>query len=228
MSPSPPATSTVPPPSTSRDARGAGGSHVYQQGTDKDPVDIAEWALQPARTERRDVLIVDTAGRLHIDARPDRELAKIRPQTQPHDVLLVVDAMTGQDAVNVAKAFHEAAALDRRRHDQARRRRPRRRRALDQGRHRQAHQLRRHRREAGELRHVPPRPHGLAHPRHGRRRQPGRESRAAGRREGSAGAAGQNRRRTSSRSRTSSSRCARCGKWVRSAASSACCPGWGR
>src|SRR5207342_1930325 len=88
------------------------GAHVYQQGTEKDPVDIAEWALQQARTERRDVLIVDTAGRLHIDEDLMAELAKIRKKTRPHDVLLVVDAMTGQDAVGVAESFAEVAEFD--------------------------------------------------------------------------------------------------------------------
>lgn len=88
------------------------GAHVYQQGTERDPVDIAEWALQQARTERRDILIVDTAGRLHIDQDLMAELAKIRKKTQPHDVLLVVDAMTGQDAVGVAESFAEVAEFD--------------------------------------------------------------------------------------------------------------------
>jgi signal recognition particle subunit SRP54 len=88
------------------------GAHVYQQGTDRDPVEIAEWALQQARTERRDVLIVDTAGRLHIDQDLMSELSRIRRQTKPHDVLLVVDAMTGQDAVGVAESFAEAAEFD--------------------------------------------------------------------------------------------------------------------
>jgi signal recognition particle subunit SRP54 len=88
------------------------GAHVYQQGTERDPVDIAEWALQQARTERRDVLIVDTAGRLHIDQDLMTELSQIRKKTKPHDVLLVVDAMTGQDAVGVAESFAEAAEFD--------------------------------------------------------------------------------------------------------------------
>jgi signal recognition particle subunit SRP54 len=88
------------------------GAHVYQQGTDRDPVDIAEWALARARDEDRDVLIIDTAGRLHIDEELMAELAKIRKRTRPHDVLLVVDAMTGQDAVGVAESFSEAAEFD--------------------------------------------------------------------------------------------------------------------
>jgi signal recognition particle subunit SRP54 len=88
------------------------GAHVYSQGTDRDPVDIAEWALAQAREDERDVLIIDTAGRLHIDEELMAELARIRKRTKPHDVLLVVDAMTGQDAVGVAEAFADAAEFD--------------------------------------------------------------------------------------------------------------------
>jgi signal recognition particle subunit SRP54 len=88
------------------------GAHVYSRGTDADPVDIASWALDEARAERRDVLVIDTAGRLHIDQDLMAELAQIRKQTRPHDVLLVVDAMTGQDAVGVAESFAEVAEFD--------------------------------------------------------------------------------------------------------------------
>src|SRR3954470_2120909 len=88
------------------------GATVYQQGTDRDPVDIAEWALDQARQDGREVLIVDTSGRLHIDEALMEELAKIRKRTKPHNVLLVVDAMTGQDAVNVAQRFAEVANFD--------------------------------------------------------------------------------------------------------------------
>ncbi|MGN6217607.1 MAG: signal recognition particle protein [Solirubrobacterales bacterium] len=91
---------------------GRAGAHVYERGTDADPVEIASWALDEARAERRDVLIVDTAGRLHIDEDLMAELARIRKQTRPHDVLLVVDAMTGQDAVGVAESFAEVAEFD--------------------------------------------------------------------------------------------------------------------
>jgi len=91
---------------------GRAEAHVYERGTDADPVEIASWALEEARRERRDVLIVDTAGRLHIDQDLMAELAKIRKQTRPHDVLLVVDAMTGQDAVGVAETFAEVAEFD--------------------------------------------------------------------------------------------------------------------
>ena len=88
------------------------GATVYQQGTEADPVDIAGWALDRAVEERRDVLIVDTAGRLHIDQDLMAELSRIRKRVKPHDVLLVVDAMTGQDAVGVAESFAEAAEFD--------------------------------------------------------------------------------------------------------------------
>ncbi|HNC06422.1 MAG TPA: signal recognition particle protein [Solirubrobacterales bacterium] len=88
------------------------GAVVYQQGTDADPVEIAAWALDKAKEEGRDVLIVDTAGRLHIDSELMDELARIRKRVKPHNVLLVVDAMTGQDAVGVAESFSEAAEFD--------------------------------------------------------------------------------------------------------------------
>ena len=88
------------------------GATVYEQGTGRDPVDVAEWALGQARADERDVLIVDTAGRLHVDSELMDQLSQIKKRTKPHDVLLVVDAMTGQDAVNVAEAFAEATAFD--------------------------------------------------------------------------------------------------------------------
>jgi signal recognition particle subunit SRP54 len=88
------------------------GAVVYQQGADADPVEIAAWALDKAKEEGRDVLIIDTAGRLHIDSDLMDELARIRKKTKPHNVLLVVDAMTGQDAVGVAESFSEAAEFD--------------------------------------------------------------------------------------------------------------------
>jgi signal recognition particle subunit SRP54 len=87
-------------------------AHVYEQGTERSAVDIAEWALGQAQREGRDVLIVDTAGRLHVDEELMDELAQIRKRVKPHDVLLVVDAMTGQDAVNVAEAFGERTEFD--------------------------------------------------------------------------------------------------------------------
>ena len=107
-----------------------------------------------------------------------KELAQIKKRTKPHNVLLVVDAMTGQDAVNVAEQFAETANFDGVILIEARRRRPRRRRAVGQGGHRQADPLRLDRREARRLRALPPGPHGPADPRHGRRDDAGREGRA--------------------------------------------------
>jgi signal recognition particle subunit SRP54 len=88
------------------------GAEVYEQGTDRDPVDIAKWALERAKTDGKDVLIVDTSGRLHVDEQLMAELVRIRDAVKPHNVLLVVDAMTGQDAVNVAESFAEAVQFD--------------------------------------------------------------------------------------------------------------------
>jgi signal recognition particle subunit SRP54 len=88
------------------------GAAVYEQGTERDPVEIAAWALQRAREEGKDVLIVDTSGRLHVDEALMAELVRIRDTVKPHDVLLVVDAMTGQDAVNVAEQFAAAVQFD--------------------------------------------------------------------------------------------------------------------
>ncbi len=88
------------------------GAAVYEQGTEKDPVEIASWALERARQEGKDVLIVDTSGRLHVDEQLMAELVRIRDAVKPDDVLLVVDAMTGQDAVNVAESFAEAVQFD--------------------------------------------------------------------------------------------------------------------
>jgi signal recognition particle subunit SRP54 len=91
---------------------GQAGVPVYEQGTDADPVDIAEWGVRQARQQGRDVVIVDTAGRLHVDAELMDELVRVRDAVKPANTLLVLDAMTGQDAVNVAEAFRERVAFD--------------------------------------------------------------------------------------------------------------------
>ncbi len=91
------------------------GAEVYFRSPptpDRDPVEIAAWALERARQEGKDVLIVDTSGRLHVDEQLMAELVRIRDAVKPHNVLLVVDAMTGQDAVNVAESFAEAVQFD--------------------------------------------------------------------------------------------------------------------
>jgi signal recognition particle subunit SRP54 len=91
---------------------GQAGATVYERGTDENPVDIARWALDQAKMDGKDVLIVDTSGRLHIDTELMQELKDIRTAVRPHTILLVVDAMTGQDAVNVAEQFAEAVNFD--------------------------------------------------------------------------------------------------------------------
>jgi signal recognition particle subunit SRP54 len=88
------------------------GAAVYEQGTDRSPVQIARWALDRAKQEGKDVLIVDTSGRLHVDQELMNELVEIKKAVNPTDVLLVVDAMTGQDAVNVAEQFGAAVDFD--------------------------------------------------------------------------------------------------------------------
>jgi len=85
---------------------------VYEQGTDRNPRDIAAWALDQAARDKKDVLIVDTSGRLHVDEELMKELADLKKLLRPHNVLLVVDAMTGQDAVNVAEEFSKVAEFD--------------------------------------------------------------------------------------------------------------------
>ena len=83
---------------------------VFEMGQ-IDPVIIAKEALSHAKDYGHDVLIIDTAGRLHVDEALMEELKKIKELTTPDEIMLVVDAMTGQDAVNVAKAFDEAVGI---------------------------------------------------------------------------------------------------------------------
>lgn len=87
------------------------GVPVFEKGT-QDPVKTAKEAVEYARYYGRDVLIVDTAGRLHIDEVLMEELFNVKNAIHPQEILLVVDAMTGQDAVNVAKSFNEKLAID--------------------------------------------------------------------------------------------------------------------
>ena len=84
---------------------------VFEKGT-QDPVKTALEAVEYARYYQRDVLIIDTAGRLHIDTELMDELARIKDAVKPQEILLVVDAMTGQDAVNVAQTFNEKLEID--------------------------------------------------------------------------------------------------------------------
>ncbi|MDO4431692.1 MAG: signal recognition particle protein [Aerococcaceae bacterium] len=81
---------------------------VFSLGTQANPVDIAKQAIEQARIQGNEVVIIDTAGRLHVDAALMDELRQIKAAVQPDEILLTVDAMTGQDAVNVAQSFNEA------------------------------------------------------------------------------------------------------------------------
>ena len=84
---------------------------VFEKGTSMNPVDIAKEAMAYARENGHDLVIIDTAGRLHIDEQLMDELKDIKALVKPQEILLVVDAMTGQDAVNVAQSFHEQLDL---------------------------------------------------------------------------------------------------------------------
>ncbi|WP_077075124.1 signal recognition particle protein [Aedoeadaptatus urinae] len=84
---------------------------VFAQGTDKDPVEIARNGIDHARANGNDVVIIDTAGRLHIDEALMDEIKGIKEGTEPTEILLVLDAMTGQDAVKVAQAFDDALTI---------------------------------------------------------------------------------------------------------------------
>ena len=84
---------------------------VFAQGTDADPVEIARNGIDHARANGNDVVIIDTAGRLHIDETLMDEIKGIKEGTEPTEILLVLDAMTGQDAVKVAQAFDDALTI---------------------------------------------------------------------------------------------------------------------
>lgn len=85
---------------------------VFSMGTGHKPVDIAKAAMEHAQKNGHNVVILDTAGRLHIDEDMMAELIEIKENIDVHQTLLVVDAMTGQDAVNVAKEFDEKVSID--------------------------------------------------------------------------------------------------------------------
>ena len=88
------------------------GVPVFEMGTDVSPVVISQEALKVAKDQGYDYLFLDTAGRLHIDEQLMQELKDIKAAVKPHEILLVVDSMTGQDAVNVASTFNEELGID--------------------------------------------------------------------------------------------------------------------
>ena len=85
---------------------------VYANEQSKDVVHIAKQAMNVAMSKLNDVVILDTAGRLHIDEELMQELKNVKQSVKPHEILLVVDSMTGQDAVNVAQSFSENVGID--------------------------------------------------------------------------------------------------------------------
>ena len=85
---------------------------VFNMGDKESPVNIAKAGLSHAMKNNHDLVIIDTAGRLHIDETLMDELKSIKSEVKPHEILLVVDSMTGQDAVNVAESFNEALGVD--------------------------------------------------------------------------------------------------------------------
>lgn len=87
-------------------------TRVFSMGTEVSPVKIAEAAVMEAETDGHNCVIIDTAGRLHINAELMEELRQIKARVTPTEILLVVDAMTGQDAVNAAESFNTALDID--------------------------------------------------------------------------------------------------------------------
>ena len=85
---------------------------VYSEEGNKNPVEIAQHAINHAKSQNKNVVIIDTAGRLAVDEEMMDEIARIKEKVQPHETLFVVDAMTGQDAVNTAKAFNDRLDFD--------------------------------------------------------------------------------------------------------------------
>ncbi len=85
---------------------------VFANENSKDVVHIAKQAISQAYSKLNDVIILDTAGRLHIDEELMQELKNVKTNVKPHEILLVVDSMTGQDAVNVAQTFNENLGID--------------------------------------------------------------------------------------------------------------------
>ena len=184
---------------------------VFERGT-ADPVETAAWGIEQAKAQGRDVVIVDTAGRLSDrpgdDGRARADQAEGQAARRGAGARLDDRPGRGRHGGGVPRG----GRLRRRDPDQARRRRPRRRRAGGARGHREADPLHVGRREARPARGVPPRADGFADPRHGRRHvadraRPGGVRREPGRRDGGQAAA-----RPSSRSRTSSTSCGWCAR----------------
>ncbi len=87
------------------------GVEVFTEEGSKDPVSIAKKAIAQAKQSSKNVVIIDTAGRLAVDEMMMNEIAAVKKNVNPHEILFVVDSMTGQDAVNTAKAFNDRSIL---------------------------------------------------------------------------------------------------------------------
>ena len=142
---------------------------VHQQGTDPSPLQIAKRGLELGVSNAHSHVIVDTAGRLQLDDAMMDEVEQISRAVQPVETLFVADATTGQEAVNVAKAFHARTPLTGTDSDQDGRRRTRRGRPLDPGSDRDSGQVRGRRRARRAAGGLSSRPHRFPHPGHGRR-----------------------------------------------------------
>ena len=141
------------------------GAPVFALPGEK-PEAIAKKAVAHAKDYGNDIVILDTAGRLHVDGDLMAELQRIKENVQVDETLLVIDAMAGQDAVNVAKSFSESTGLDGvilTKLDGDTRG------AFRACRYRQAHQIRGRGRKAGRPGGIPSQPHGQPHSGHGRR-----------------------------------------------------------
>src|SRR3569623_2300556 len=88
-----------------------GGAAVFPSSAEQDPVAIAQAAVEAARKQFVDVLLIDTACRLHIDAEMMGEIKRLHAALRPIETLFVVDSITGQDAANTAKAYNDALPL---------------------------------------------------------------------------------------------------------------------
>ena len=91
---------------------GSLGIEVYSEEGNNDPIGIAKKSLNYAKEKKNNIIIIDTAGRLAVDEKLMVEISNINESVNPSEILFVVDSMTGQDAVNTAKAFHDVLNFD--------------------------------------------------------------------------------------------------------------------
>ena len=190
------------------------GAEFFPSSTDQDPVAIARAALDSARKHYKDVLIVDTAGRLHIDSSHDGRDPRPARGPDPHRDPVRRGQHDRPGRGQHGQGLRRCPAADRRDPHQDRRRRPRRRGPVHPPHHRQAHQVHRGGREDHGPGALLPGAAGLAHPRHGRRGLPGGGGPAQGRPRGGCSAWSRSSRRAASTWRTSETRSNRWPTWA--------------